>query len=83
MSENPRQHPSWLLGNNFSACSSYLAPGILQQNYPDDRRRMKELASKILRDPLLSRKLCDRIYQLMQEDIISKQERLNNYRGWY
>ncbi|WP_168186696.1 hypothetical protein [Hydrocoleum sp. CS-953] len=38
-----------------------------------------KLIEKIINDPILLRKLCDRVYQLMQEDIRNQQERICNY----
>ncbi|MGD1702760.1 hypothetical protein [Dapis sp. BLCC M229] len=39
-----------------------------------------KLIEKIINDPILLRKLCDRIYKLMEEDIRNQQERICNYR---
>ena len=38
-----------------------------------------KLIEKIINDPILLRKLCDRVDQLMQEDIRNQQERICNY----
>ncbi|MGD1712703.1 hypothetical protein [Dapis sp. BLCC M172] len=38
-----------------------------------------KLIEKIINDPILLRKLCDRVYQLMQEDIRNQQERICNH----
>lgn len=83
LSENAGEQPSWVLGENFPVTSSYLAPGMFQQNDRGDRTKIKKLASKILRDPLLLRKLSDRVYELMLEDINRQKERSNNYRRLY
>ncbi|MEQ8970833.1 MAG: hypothetical protein RIE73_10605 [Coleofasciculus sp. C1-SOL-03] len=40
-----------------------------------------KLAAKVSQDPLLLRKLSDRVYQLMQEDLRKQRERHKNYRG--
>lgn len=81
--EKPNKQHSWLLGENFSAVSSYLAPGMFQQNYPQNLEKTRALASKILKDPLLKIKLCDRVYELMLEDMSRQKERRDHYRGEY
>lgn len=43
--------------------------------------KIPEITEKILKDQILTQKLCDRIYQLMQEDIRIQRETYNsNYR---
>ena len=39
------------------------------------------LAEKVLKSPLLLRKVCDRVYQLKQEDIRNQRERAMNSNG--
>lgn len=39
-----------------------------------------KLAEQILRDPILLRKLSDRIYELMAEDIRNQRDRLGNWK---
>ncbi|NES01700.1 MAG: hypothetical protein F6K22_02005 [Okeania sp. SIO2F4] len=39
-----------------------------------------KLIEKIIKDPILLRKLCDRVYKLMEEDIRNQQERVCNHR---
>ncbi|MEQ8462696.1 hypothetical protein [Coleofasciculus sp. E2-BRE-01] len=46
----------------------------------EQRRILLKLAAKVSQDPLLLRKLSDRVYQLMQEDLRKQRERYKNYR---
>jgi hypothetical protein len=43
-------------------------------------KRTDKLADKILHDPLLLRKLCDRVYDLMLEELQIQRERAGTYR---
>jgi hypothetical protein len=40
-----------------------------------------ELAAQILRDPLQARRLCDRVYGLLQQDLRIQRERSRGYGG--
>jgi hypothetical protein len=44
-----------------------------------DEEQMKNIAEKVLQDQILLRKLCDRIYELMNEELRNQQERKSNY----
>ena len=81
--KNSREKPCWVLGENFPATSSYLAPGMCQKNDRRNRTKIKKLTAKILRDPLLLQKLSDCVYELMLEDIGRQEERFDNYGGSY
>ncbi|MEL6814015.1 MAG: hypothetical protein AAFP03_04275 [Cyanobacteria bacterium J06598_3] len=48
-----------------------------------DRKEISKLASKIVKDPILLRKLGDRIYQLLQEDARNQSERNGHSRRFY
>ncbi|UJB69422.1 hypothetical protein HRE53_24250 [Acaryochloris sp. 'Moss Beach'] len=66
------------LGENqriHSASAGY-SPGL---SYLSDRDRVCRLAAQILQDPLAQSRLCDRIYELMQNDLQNQRER--NYGG--
>lgn len=41
---------------------------------------LSQLADKVLQDPILLRKLCDRIYNLMTEELRNQRDRTLNYR---
>lgn len=43
------------------------------------RSELAELAGAIIQDPLRQRQLCDRVYQLMQEDLYRQRDRSRNY----
>ena len=42
---------------------------------------MAELIDKVILDPMLRRKLSDRVYELMLEDLRNTRDRAGNYRG--
>jgi len=42
---------------------------------------MAQLIDKVLVDPILMRKLSDRVYELMLEDLRNTRDRAGNYRG--
>ncbi|WP_299485501.1 hypothetical protein [Acaryochloris sp. IP29b_bin.137] len=50
---------------------------------PPERQAVMQLASQVLQDPLAQSKLCDRIYELMQNDLQYQRERQQNYGGRY
>jgi hypothetical protein len=42
---------------------------------------MAQLIDKVILDPMLMRKLSDRVYELMLEDLRNTRDRAGNYRG--
>jgi hypothetical protein len=42
---------------------------------------MAQLIDKVLLDPMLKRKLSDKVYELMLEDLRNTRDRAGNYRG--
>lgn len=42
---------------------------------------MTQLIDKVILDPILMRKLSDRVYELMLEDLRNTRDRAGNYRG--
>ena len=42
---------------------------------------MAQLIDKVLVDPILMRKLSDRVYELMLEDLRNTRDRAGSYRG--
>jgi hypothetical protein len=40
-----------------------------------------QLIDKVILDPMLMRKLSDRVYELMLEDLRNTRDRAGNYRG--
>jgi hypothetical protein len=41
--------------------------------------QLLQITDKVLQDPILLRKLCDRIYQLMTDDLQNQRDRHPNY----
>lgn len=64
---------------NLAKPAGYTAPVIIQSNNKEKLAKMMPIVAKILKDPLLLNKLCDRIYELMQEDL-RQQKEYHNYR---
>ncbi|HBL62604.1 MAG TPA: hypothetical protein DDZ80_30750, partial [Cyanobacteria bacterium UBA8803] len=52
-------------------------------NKQQTTNNLLKLAAKVLKDPLLMRKLSDRVYHLMQEDLRNQRERTRNSRGFF
>ncbi|MEP6519833.1 hypothetical protein [Microcoleus vaginatus] len=42
---------------------------------------MVQLIDKVILDPMLMRKLSDRVYELMLEDLRNTRDRAGNYKG--
>jgi hypothetical protein len=53
---------------------------IQPSNQNQQSKLSEQLIEKILQDPLLLRKICDRIYDLMQEELNLQSELTGNYR---
>jgi len=63
-----------------SSTAGYAAPASMQGNQSEeDRVALTQLAAKILQDPLAMRRLSDRVFQLLQEDLQLQQERNRGY----
>ena len=63
----------------LSTCSTtvgYVAPMFVQIKNKEELAEIIPFAEKVLHDPLLLQKLCDRVYELMLEDM--RQQRTNN-----
>ncbi|MEC4806897.1 MAG: hypothetical protein SAJ12_11090 [Jaaginema sp. PMC 1079.18] len=58
----------------FTASTAILANETLAKN-----PQLLKLAAIVLENPLLQRQLCDRVYELMQEDLRRQKERCQNY----
>lgn len=61
--------------------AGYVAPAVFQTRDKQNLAKIKALAAKILHDPLLQIDLCDRVYELMLEDISLQRERIRHYGG--
>jgi hypothetical protein len=64
---------------NLAVPGGYLAPATIQTDSRDELVQTISFADKILSDPLLLRQLCDRVYELMLEDLRQQRERYRNY----
>ena len=60
----------------FAASSS-----IQSEGQEMGQAALSEMASTAIQDPLLLRRLSDRVYELMLEDLRYQQERSRNYRS--
>ncbi len=45
-----------------------------------DQDLENQLIEKITNDPILLRKICDKVYELMKEDLRNQRDRTCNYR---
>ncbi len=45
-----------------------------------DNTEISKLIDKVLRDPLLMRKISEKVYQLMVEDLRQQRDRSGNYK---
>lgn len=61
--------------------AGYVASAVIQARDKQNFAKVQALAAKVLHDPLLQQELCDRIYQLMLEDMSLQKERIRNYGG--
>jgi hypothetical protein len=61
--------------------AGYVTPARFQIQDQQNFAKIQALAAKVLDDPLLQRELCDRIYQIMLEDMSLQRERTRNYGG--
>lgn len=60
--------------------AGYAAPAFMPgDKSEEDRVALTQLAAKILQDPLAMRRLSDRVFQLLQEDLQLQQERNRGY----
>jgi hypothetical protein len=60
--------------------AGFAAPPLLQSDsQKGDRAALLKTASRVMQDPLLLRRLSDRVYELMLEDLRYQRERSRNY----
>jgi hypothetical protein len=58
----------------------YAAPASIQgSETQEDRAALTKLAAKILQDPLAMRKLSDRVFELLREELQIERERNRGY----
>ncbi|EDX83382.1 hypothetical protein S7335_562 [Synechococcus sp. PCC 7335] len=62
----------------------FVAPAILQSHQPlAVRRMMAKVAVRLAHDPMAMQLFCDRIYQLLSEDVRSQHERAHRHSKRY
>lgn len=63
-----------------SSTAGYASAASMPGNQSEeDRVALTQLAAKILQDPLAMRRLSDRVFQLLQEDLQLQKERNQGY----
>ena len=68
--------------SDLTSPAGFAAPAAIQsQGQQVDRATLLNTASTVIQDPLLLRKLSDRVYELMLEDLRYQHERSRNYRS--
>ncbi|MEL6880853.1 MAG: hypothetical protein AAFY33_04090 [Cyanobacteria bacterium J06643_4] len=64
----------------FSNPIGFVAPAILQSNQPPEvKQEMAYIAKQLATDPMAMRLFCDRIYQLLKDDLQAQQKRAHSY----
>lgn len=59
----------------------FVGPAILQSHHPlEVKRMMAQVAAKLANNPMAMAEFCDRVYQLLREDIQAQQERASGRR---
>lgn len=75
--------PSWYPISDLSTPAGFGAPAKIQTNLKQqDFRIISQAASKILENPLEVRRIADRVYQLMQEDLRLQSDRNRDCHRW-
>jgi hypothetical protein len=59
--------------------TGYAAPASIQGSQAEDQVALSQLAAKILQDPLAMRKLSDRVFELLREELQIERERNRGY----
>lgn len=52
-----------------------------EQSEQEQGIEIDRLSEKVLKSPLLLRRVCDRVYELMKEDIRNQRDRVRNSNG--
>lgn len=61
--------------------AGYVGPAILQSNYTlEVKRKMAQVAAQLAHDPIAMEQFCDRIHQLLRDDLQAQQERASGRR---
>ncbi len=60
--------------------AGFAAAAILQSRHSASvKREMAAVAARLVTDPVAMRLFCDRVYQLLQDDLLIQQERIHSY----
>ena len=58
----------------------FVAPAILQSDHsPELKQALLATAAELLNNPIAMRLFCDRVYQLLQDDLQIQKERVHSY----
>jgi hypothetical protein len=61
--------------------AGFVAPAILQSHHPlEVKQMMAKVAAKLAHDPEAMEQFCDRVYQLLCDDVRAQHERAHSYR---
>ncbi len=62
--------------SSISNPGGFVAPAILQSNHPlKVKQKLAEVAATLVNNPMAMQEFCDRIHQLLRDDIQAQQER--------
>lgn len=65
---------------HITSPAGFVMPAIYQsERSPEVKAKMVEVAARLAKDPISLRLFCDRIYQLLQDDIQQQQDRTHSY----
>jgi hypothetical protein len=78
-SESEIQSAFEVAGNGVGVAGFTASAGILASETLAQNSALLQLAAEVLENPLLQQKLCDRVYELMQQDLRKQKERYHNY----
>ena len=60
--------------------AGFVGPAILQSHQPlAVKRMMAKVAARLAHDPMAMQQFCDRVYQLLWDDVRSQHERVHSY----
>ena len=66
--------------SDLTSPAGFAAPPFIESDsQKGDRAALLKTASRVMQDPLLMRRLSDRVYELMLEDLRYQRERSRNY----
>lgn len=61
--------------------TGFVAPVILRSDQPAEvKQMMARVAAQVAHDPMVMQQFCDRVYQLLCDDVRAQYERAHSYR---